>query len=175
VLRRPVEPAALLRIAQIETGVRRSSFRMVDLSEVMRTVADAYGPDVEDSGRFLRTDIPETLTIAGDRELLAQLFANLIENALKHTPKDTSIVMRLSRANSHVRAEISDNGPGIPEDERSRVLRRFYRLEHSRTTPGNGLGLSLVAAVADLHGATIALSDCNPGLKVAISFQAAMI
>jgi signal transduction histidine kinase len=167
--------SALLRIAQIETGIRRSSFRVVDLSEVMRTVADAYGPDVEDSGRHLQADIPQTLAITGDRELLTQLFANLIENALKHTPENTSVVMRLFRADGHVVAEISDNGPGIPEDERSRVLRRFYRLEHSRTRAGSGLGLSLVAAVADLHGATITLSDCNPGLKVAISFQAAMI
>ena len=78
--------------------------------------------------------------------------------------------MRLSRAGSFACAEISDNGPGIPEGERSRVLRRFYRLEHSRTTPGNGLGLSLVAAIVDVHGAKIELSDNNPGLKLTIRF-----
>jgi signal transduction histidine kinase len=162
--------SALLRIAQIEAGVRRSSFRAVDLSDVMRTVADAYGPVLEDSGRSLETDIPVPFTMTGDRELLIQLFSNLIENALRHTPKGTNVAMRLSRAGSFACAELSDNGPGIPEGERSRVLRRFYRLEHSRTTPGNGLGLSLVAAIADVHGATVELSDNKPGLKITIRF-----
>jgi len=160
--------SALLRIAQIEAGVRRSSFRTVDLSDVMRTVAEAYGPVLEDSGRSLETDIPEPVTITGDRELLIQLFSNLIENVLRHTPKETSVVMRLSRAGAHACAELSDDGPGIPEGDRSCVLRRFYRLEHSRTTPGNGLGLSLVAAIADVHGAKIELSDNKPGLKITI-------
>lgn len=163
--------SALLRIAQIEAGVRRSSFRTVDLSDVMRTVADAYGPVLEDSGRSLETDIPGLFTMTGDRELLIQLFSNLIENALRHTPKGTRVVMRLSRTDEHVLAEISDDGPGIPENERSRVFQRFYRLEHSRTTPGNGLGLSLVAAIVDVHGATLELSDNNPGLKIAILFS----
>lgn len=163
--------SALLRIAQIEAGARRSSFRAVDLSDVMRTVAEAYGPVLEDSGRSLATDLPGPFTMTGDRELLIQLFSNLIENTLRHTPKGTRVVMRLSRKDEHVLAEISDNGPGIPENDRGRVLRRFYRLEHSRTTPGNGLGLSLVAAIADVHGATLELSNNNPGLKIAILFS----
>jgi signal transduction histidine kinase len=164
--------SALLRIAQIEAGVRRSSFRKVDLSEVMRTVADAYDPDVQDSGRSLTTEVSNALTIGGDRDLLVQLVSNLIENALRHTPGGTSILMRLSPARASVIAEISDNGPGIPKAERNRVFRRFYRLEGSRTTAGNGLGLSLVAAIADLHSAKIELSDNAPGLKVTIRFPA---
>ena len=165
--------SALLRIAQIEAGVRRSSFRSVDLSEVMRRVAEAYGPALEDSGRWLITDIAEMITIAGDRELLVQLFANLVENVLRHTPKGTSVTMRLSRADGRVCAEVSDNGPGIPEGERSRVFRRFYRLERSRTTPGSGLGLSLVAAVVELHDATVAMADNAPGMRVTIRFSEA--
>jgi signal transduction histidine kinase len=165
--------SALLRIAQIEAGARRSSFRKVDLSDVMRTVAEAYGAVLEESCRVLKTDIPQTFTISGDRELLIQLFSNLIENALRHTPKETTVVMRLFHADAHACAEISDNGPGIPEGERSRVLRRFYRLEHSRTTPGNGLGLSLVAAIADVHQAKVELSHNKPGLKITIRFPRA--
>ena len=162
--------SALLRIAQIEAGARRSSFRTVDLSNVMRTVADAYGPAVEDSGRYLQADIAEALTIRGDRELLVQLFANLIENALRHTPRGTRIALHLRDDHSEIRAEVSDDGPGIPEEERVRVFRRFYRLEHSRTTPGNGLGLSLVAAIVELHQGAINLLDNMPGLKIAIHF-----
>lgn len=163
--------SALLRIAQIEAGARRSSFLGVDLSDVMRRVAEAYGPALEDSGRVLVTDISETVTIAGDRELLVQLFANLLENALSHTPKGTTVTMRLSRAGAGACAEISDSGPGIPEGERSRVFRRFYRLERSRTTPGNGLGLSLVAAIVELHDATVEVTDNTPGVKIMIRFS----
>lgn len=162
--------SALLRIAQIEAGVRRSSFRTVDLSDVMRSVFEAYGPVAEDAGRSLEADIRATIKINGDRELLVQLFSNLVENALRHTPSRTTIFMRLLRGDATAIAEISDNGPGIPEHERDRVFRRFYRLEESRTTPGNGLGLSLVAAIVDVHRATLELSDNNPGLKITIRF-----
>ena len=165
--------SALLRIAQIEAGVRRSSFRSVDLSEVMRRVAEAYGPALEDSGRVLVTDISERITIPGDAELLVQLFANLVDNALRHTPNGTTVTMRLSRVGGGTCAEISDNGPGIPEDERSRVFRRFYRLERSRTTPGSGLGLSLVAAIVELHDATVEISDNAPGMKLILRFSEA--
>lgn len=162
--------SALLRIAQIEAGARRASFRPVNLSEVMLTVADAYTPAIEDQGASLQTEIPSQVTIAGDHELLVQLFANLIENALRYTPAGTRIVMRLTNQPQQAIAEVADNGSGIPEQERARVFRRFYRLEESRTTPGNGLGLSLVAAIADLHGASIDLQNNQPGLRVLISF-----
>ena len=136
-------------------------------------MAEAYGPALEDSGRVLVTDISERITIPGDAELLVQLFANLVDNALRHTPNGTTVTMRLSRVGGGACAEISDNGPCIPEDERSRVFRRFYRLERSRTTPGSGLGLSLVAAIVELHDATVEISDNAPGMKLILRFSEA--
>jgi signal transduction histidine kinase len=166
--------SALLRIAQVEAGTQRASVCSVDLSDVMQTVAEAYAPDIEDSGRSLQADIPVGVTITGDRELLTQLFANLLANALRHTPRGTHIAIRLRENHSAVVAEVSDDGPGIPLEEHTRVFRRFYRLERSRTTPGNGLGLSLVGAVANLHHATIDLLDKKPGLIVLIRFPKIM-
>jgi len=162
--------SALLRIAQIESGARRSAFRTVDLSEVMQTVAEAYGPAAEDGNRFIRAEIEEAVRVHGDRELLTQLFANLVENALQHTPPGARITMHLTQQLSEAVAEVADNGPGIPEQERSKAFRRFYRLERSRTTPGNGLGLSMVAAIADVHHATVQVLDNAPGLRVVVRF-----
>jgi signal transduction histidine kinase len=164
--------SALLRIAQIEAGTRRSAFRPVDLSDVARTVADAYAPAVEESGRALISEIADAVRVNGDRGLLSQLFVNLVENALHHTPPGTAITLRLAREPAGVVAEVADNGPGIPPDERAKVFRRFYRLERSRTTPGSGLGLSTVAAIVELHHAAIELADNAPGLRVVIRFPA---
>jgi signal transduction histidine kinase len=165
--------SALLRIAQIEAGTRRSAFRMVDLSDVVHTVAEAYAPAVEESGRVLRAEIADGVQINGDRGLLSQLFVNLVENALRHTPAGTTITLRLSRSGAAALAEVADTGSGIPEDERGRVFRRFYRLERSRTTAGSGLGLSTVAAIVELHHAAIELLDNKPGLRVVIRFAPA--
>jgi signal transduction histidine kinase len=162
--------SALLRIAQFEAGTRRSAFRPIDLSDVVRTVAEAYAPSVEESGRTLRVEIADGVQINGDRGPLSQLFVNLIENALHHTPPGTAITLRLSRQPTCVVAEVTDTGPGIPADERTKVFRRFYRLERSRTTPGSGLGLSTVAAIVELHHAVIDLLDNEPGLRVLIRF-----
>jgi signal transduction histidine kinase len=164
--------SALLRIAQIEAGTRRSAFRPVDLSEVLRTVADAYAPAIEESGRVLRTEIANGVRVDGDRGLLSQLFVNLVENALHHTPAATAITLRLAPQPAGAVAEVADSGTGIPIDERAKVLRRFYRLERSRTTPGSGLGLSTVAAIVNLHHAAIELRDNDPGLRVVIRFPA---
>jgi signal transduction histidine kinase len=164
--------SALLRIAQIEAGTRRSAFRPVPLSEVMRTVAEAYAPAVEESGRLLRAEIADGVQIDGDRGLLAQLFANLVENALRHTPPGTIITLRLSPQSAGAAAEVADTGSGIPKDERAMVFRRFYRLERSRTTAGSGLGLSTVGAIAELHHAAIELLDNEPGLRVVLRFPA---
>jgi signal transduction histidine kinase len=164
--------SALLRIAQIEAGSRRSAFRAVDLSDVVRTVADAYAPAVEESGRALISEIAAALEVSGDRGLLSQLFVNLVENALHHTPPGTAITLRLTRGPVGVVAEVADTGLGIPAEERGKVFRRFYRLERSRTTPGSGLGLSMVAAIVDLHHAAIELLDNKPGLRVVIRFPA---
>jgi signal transduction histidine kinase len=162
--------SALLRIAQIEAGTRRSAFRPVDLSDVVRTVADAYAPAVEESGRALKSEIADGVQVNGDRGLLSQLFVNLVENALHHTPPGTVITLRLVRAPAGVVVEVADIGAGIPPDERAKVFRRFYRLERSRTNPGSGLGLSMVAAIVDLHHAAIELLDNKPGLRVVIRF-----
>lgn len=169
--------SALLRISQVEAGGQRAAFRRVDLSEVIETVYEAYAPDIDESGRALISEVAPAVAIAGDRELLVQLFANLIENALRHTPPGTTIRITL-RPPSHPDAfgpvaEVSDDGPGIPATERDKVFGRFYRLERSRTTPGNGLGLSMVAAIAALHRAQLRLSDNAPGLCIVIRFAAA--
>jgi signal transduction histidine kinase len=164
--------SALLRIAQIEAGTRRSAFRLLDLSDVVRTVAEAYAPAVEERGRRLQTEITDAVQVNGDRGLLSQLFVNLVENALRHTPAGTTITLRLSRQGAAALAEVADTGSGIPKDERAKVLRRFYRLERSRTTAGSGLGLSTVAAIVELHHAAIELLDNEPGLRVVIRFPA---
>ena len=110
------------------------------------------------------------LHVRGDRELLTQLFANLIENAIGHSPPGAEISIEATSTPGEVLIVVADNGPGIPAEFRRKVLQRFYRLEASRTTPGNGLGLSLVAAVAILHEATIDLEDNEPGLRCGVRF-----
>lgn len=167
---------ALLRIAQIEAGARRARFTDVDLGEVLQTIAEIYTDVAEDDGKSLslaqRQETAEL--IHGDRELLTQMFANLVENALRHCPSGTSIKLSVTRQGERVVASVADNGPGIPPDEREKVFQRLYRLDHSRSTPGSGLGLSLVRAIAELHGASITLDDCRPGLAVVVSFPIAM-
>lgn len=163
----------LLRVAQIEGGGARLAFAPVDLNALVTGMADLYGPDAEEAGRSLTLDLSRTpLTVSGERSLLGQALANLVENALRHTPYGTDITVRTARQNGRPVIEVADRGPGIPEGERDKVLRRLYRLERSRTTPGHGLGLSLVAATARLHGAELALLDNAPGLKVRLAFPA---
>jgi signal transduction histidine kinase len=165
---------ALLRISQIEAGARKARFRSVDLADIMASVAEIYGGVAEDSGQSLEfaQRAAEPCLIQGDRELLTQLFVNLVENAITHCPPLTRITLALQAGDDHFDADVSDDGPGIPEAERELVFRRLYRLDKSRTTPGSGLGLSLVKAIADLHGATITLDDRNPGLGVTLRFPA---
>ncbi|RUX22923.1 HAMP domain-containing histidine kinase [Mesorhizobium sp. M7A.F.Ca.US.011.01.1.1] len=167
---------ALLRIAQIEAGARRARFTDVDLGEVLQTIAEIYADVAEDDGKSLSLAQPQETTdrIHGDRELLTQMFANLVENALRHCPSGTTIKLSAARQGERVVAGVADNGPGIPTDEHEKVFQRLYRLDHSRSTPGSGLGLSLVRAIADLHGASIRLEDCRPGLEVAVSFPPAL-
>ena len=164
--------SALLRITQIESGARRSSFTRVDLTEVMRHVGEAYGASIEEQGRTLSTRLAGDVAIHGDRQLLIQLFANLIENALQHTPEGSHIVLTLETDAGSALAQVADDGPGIPQTEQAKVFRRFYRIDKSRAGSGHGLGLSLVAAIADLHGAAIALHDNHPGLRVSLTFPA---
>ena len=157
--------SALLRIAQIEAGAQKSGFADVDLSEVARQVGDAYGPSAEDSQHRLDLSIEPGITIRGDRQLLAQMMSNLMENALAHTPSGSTVSLALIKG---PQITVADNGPGIPAEERERVFDRFYRLDRSRTTTGSGLGLALVKAIASLHGLAIKLEDRKPGLAVII-------
>jgi len=166
---------ALLRIAQIEAGARKSRFTDVDLAAVLETVFDAFQPVAEEQGHTLALvlDDQPAMTVRGDRELLLQLFANLIENAIRHTPPGTLRLVGLAATEAHgPEILVADNGPGIPAAEHDKVFRRLYRLEKSRTTDGSGLGLSLVKAIADLHGAKIRLQDNAPGLRVSLNFPA---
>ena len=165
--------AALLRIGQIEAGARRERFTRVDVSEVMANVVEAYIEVAEDVGMTLTAKMVPHANINGDRELLTQMFANLIENVIRHCPAGTAIQCQIAQAADRIILDLRDNGPGIPEDERENCLRRLYRLEKSRTTDGSGLGLALVKAVVDLHDGTLTLKDANPGLMVAVGFARA--
>ena len=162
---------ALLRIAQIESGSRRANFADLDLSSLLANLAITYSAVAEDMGKTLVSSIDPDIHVRGDRELLTQLFVNLIENALRHTPNGAKVSLSLAHRDQGPFAEVGDNGPGIPENERRNVFKRFYRLERSRSTPGSGLGLASVAAIADLHTARIELVDNEPGLKVALQFK----
>lgn len=162
---------ALLRIAQIEGGARRAHFKQVDLASILSSVIEFYAAHAEECGGVIRADVADDLPlIAGDRDLLTQMFANLIENALKHAGAAPRIDCSVFTAENQLVARVSDNGPGIPEAERDMVLRRLYRLEKSRSTPGSGLGLTMVKAIAELHGASLDLSDNKPGVAVSLRF-----
>nr|WP_255616725.1 ATP-binding protein [Microvirga puerhi] len=163
--------SALLRIAQIEAGTRRAGFRRVDLSNLFGTVVEAFLPVAEDDGRSLISRLEPGIVVEGDRELLTQMIANLVENSIRHTPKGTQIAVNLHKVNGRVMAIVSDNGPGVPCNEREQIFKRFYRLERSRSTSGNGLGLSMVAAIAELHGIGIEVADNHPGLMIRLFFN----
>ncbi len=165
---------ALLRITQIEAGAGRKRFAAVDLKALLGSIADVYVPVIEDEGLRLdlAIDTPRRAVVHGDRELLTQLFANIIENSIRHCPPGTVVTISLFAAGEKVVAKLCDTGPGVPETEREKVFQRLYRLEKSRSRQGSGLGLSLVAAIAELHGARIDLSDNRPGLCVSITFPA---
>ena len=162
----------MLNISQRQVGHRRHLVRDPDLKSGLIAAVELFEQGVEDIGGSLDHDVQRTSNtfIHGDRELLIQLFANLLENAIRHCPQGVRISVRLERDAQVVVASITDNGPGIPEQERSNVFRRFYRLEPDRSSDGHGLGLSLVAAIADLHGAAIDLRDNDPGLRVDVRF-----
>jgi signal transduction histidine kinase len=161
--------SALLRIAQVEAGAQKSAFADVDLSALMRSIAEAYRPAAEDGQRKLEVEIEDGVILAGDRQLLAQMLSNLIENALHHTPSGTKVRLTLRKIVSGFEAEVADDGPGVPAEERDKVLDRFYRLDRSRSTAGSGLGLALVKAIANLHGLALRLEDRTPGLSVILS------
>jgi len=163
--------SALLRIAQIEGGARRANFAPLDLSGLLTRLGDVFGPVAEDARHHLSLAAADPVTILGDRELLTQAFSNLIENAILHTPAGTIVTVGLAHRNGEAVVTVSDDGPGVPPDEHPRLFQRFYRLEASRTRPGYGLGLALVAAIAELHGAVISIeSQSGRGFAISLRF-----
>lgn len=160
---------ALLRLAEIDSGMRRSGFVAVNLAEIAASAVDFYQPAAELRGSHLRLVGSQNATVSGDPVLLAQALGNLIDNALKYTPEGGSVTVSvLQRPDRSVELAVADTGPGIAEADKPRVIERFYRGDASRGTPGVGLGLSLVEAVARLHGSALVLDDNHPGLRVSM-------
>ena len=161
---------ALLRIARIETRQRRHAFERLDLATIGDDVADLYAPVADSRGiTFRHSGI--AAPVDGDADLLFQSLANLLDNAMKYTPDGGTVTLHVTSDDDSVSVVVADSGPGVPPEEREAVLRRFYRLEPARGTPGSGLGLSLVAAVAQLHEAVLTLEDNAPGLVVRLRFR----
>jgi signal transduction histidine kinase len=159
---------ALLSIAEAEAGTRRATATTVDLAEIARAVAELYEPVADEKGLSLIYTDSGAVPVRGDRHLLSQAIANLLDNAFKYTPSG-AVTLSVVRAGTNARIEVADNGPGVPLAQREAVFDRFVRLEGSRSTPGNGLGLSLVRAVAKLHDGVVWLEDNNPGLKAVMT------
>jgi signal transduction histidine kinase len=162
--------SALLRIAEIEAGSIKAGFAPVALAHVMENIVSAFQPSAEERSQSIISSLEPGISLYGDRSLLTQMFANLVENALRHTPDNAEIRLTLTRAKQEIIAGVADNGPGVPPEQYGHIFKSFYRLEQSRTRTGSGLGLSLVAAIAQLHGASIRLADNQPGLAVTIHF-----
>jgi signal transduction histidine kinase len=157
--------AALLRIAQVESGTQRDGFTQVDLSAIAQSVAEVYGPAAEERGQAIATAIAPGIAMTGDPALLTQMLANLVENAVRHGRAGGHILLGVSATD----ITVADDGPGIPPDQHERAFRRFGRLDAARSTPGSGLGLALVRAVATLHGMAITLENAGPGLRVRLA------
>lgn len=163
---------ALLKIARVEAGSPDEGLERVDACEIAREMAELYEPVAEDEGVRFKADICQSAPVEASRELIAQALANLVDNALKYgrlqpgegEEREPQIALSVTLEGGDVVLCVADNGPGIPGDDHERVLRRFVRLEESRTAPGSGLGLSLVQAVAHLHRGKLELADNAPGL-----------
>ena len=154
---------ALLRLGAIEQGQRQASFTMVDLGNIAHEVGELYAPLAEDEGVALSVRTAYGGVMRGDRDLLFEAMVNLVDNAVKFTPGGGQVRLEVLRANGAAIIAVTDDGPGIPENERQAVLKRFFRSDRSRHKPGTGLGLSLVAAVARLHGGQLAIESGSDG------------
>jgi len=159
---------ALLRIGQIEAGARRAAFRPLDLAEVAREAVEAFQPSAEEEGKALVVNLNESLPLAGDRELLIQMIANLLDNALRHTPPGTTIEVSGQLLANGISLTVADNGTGVASKELKTIFERFYRGRNARGAPGGGLGLSLVTAIAELHDLECFAADNHPGLRVTL-------
>jgi signal transduction histidine kinase len=165
--------SAILRVAEVESGETKRFFATVDISEMLTELAESYAPAFEDRGRLFVWSVEPGLQINGDRELLAQAMVNLLENAEHHTAANTIVRMTGGCAGGLVSMQVVDNGPGVPKADLNRITKRFARMESSRNTAGHGLGLSLVSAVAKLHGGQLILRSAEPGLSAVIEIRSA--
>jgi signal transduction histidine kinase len=162
---------AMLRISEVEDGARRAGFAALDLAAIAGDVIEFYEPSAEEKGiaiHYVR-DNADAFAMRGDPSLLFEALGNLLDNAIKFTPRNGCITVRLFNEPDMLGITISDTGPGIPATEREAVFRRFYRAESSRQMPGNGLGLSLVAAVARMHGMSLAIDNAGAGCRISLS------
>ena len=164
---------ALMRIAEVEAGSRRSAFSDVDLSLLLADLAELYDALAEENGLRVVLRVPDSLEICGDRDLIQQAVANLLDNAIKFSPTGGQITLSAESAYRQVVIAVADQGIGIPEEDRARAVERFFRGETARHTPGSGLGLALVQAVATLHDGSLVLEDARPGVRAVLRLNAA--
>jgi signal transduction histidine kinase len=158
---------ALMTVARAEADMGRQEMELVDLGQVAAGVVELYEPLVEERGMEIAASIVPDAMVRGHRQLLAQAIANLVDNAIKYSPSGERIALTVAAEGAEIRLSVADSGPGISPDSREQALGRFVRLA-GRETPGYGLGLSLVAAVAQLHRATLLLEDNTPGLRAVL-------
>jgi signal transduction histidine kinase len=171
---------ALLMIARAESGQARDNMTEFDASQIARDVGELYEPLADEKGLALKVEAPSAAPVRGNRELVSQALANLVDNAIKYAGPDgklngapAEIIVKAGNNGERIMLSVADRGPGIPESDRGRVVERFVRLEQSRSEPGSGLGLSLASAVARLHGGELRLEDNHPGLKSIIDLPRA--
>jgi signal transduction histidine kinase len=162
--------SSLTRISQIEAGDPSSTFRTVNLAEIASEIVELFDAAAEGKHVHLNAVVDRRVLVTGDRDLLFDAVANLVDNAIKYGRVAGRVTVEVAQNDGSAVISVADNGPGIPTNERQNVFKRFYRLERNRRTPGNGLGLSLVAAVARLHGAGVEMVDNTPGLKFRLRF-----
>ncbi|MFT9298313.1 MAG: ATP-binding protein, partial [Gluconobacter sp.] len=163
---------ALLRIAQLEAGAQRAAFTVLDIPPLLEGLSELYEASMEDAGLKLDFRIGTLAPVNGDPHLLQQAVANLLDNAIKFAPENTTITLAAVMQKGRVAISVSDQGPGMSEQDMARASERFFRAETARNTPGAGLGLSLVQAVVQLHGGTMELATGKPGLRVTLLLPA---
>ncbi|MDB5700896.1 MAG: sensor histidine kinase [Sphingomonadales bacterium] len=160
--------AAILRIAEVESGALARHFTAVNITDLATDLYESYAPAVADQGRTLESTVQAGVNIVGDRELIAQALINLLDNAQRHTPVATDILISAKATTQHIILSVSDNGPGVVPHDRTLIVRRFARLDASRSMPGHGLGLNLAAAIAEAHKGRLLIEDNGPGLRVSL-------
>ena len=161
---------ALMRISQIEAGARRAGFRKLALADIVRQVAEDFSPAAEDDGKSIACHFDDPFEIVGDQELLTQMIANCLDNAIRYTSAGARISIEGRRTGARGLVSISDDGPGAPPEDLKRIFERFHRGDLARSTSGAGLGLALVAAIAELHGVGVRALDNAPGLRIEFEF-----